>query len=126
MGMARFRCLQGEAIAGAIERTARRIHQGWTGPRGFDTVMRAAGPANPVYRTRGEVVEDLLGAAAEQLGIVQKLKLGRVLQDGPDAAKPKRAPFWRSGLALTSVRDNVQWDNHLAVAGPAGRLKPAG
>ena len=106
-GDARFRCLQGEAIAGAIDHTARRIHQGWTGPRGFDTVMRTAGPENPVYRTRGEVVEDLLGAAAEQLGIVEELKLGRVLRDGPDTAKPKRAPFWRSGLTLASIRDNV-------------------
>ena len=123
-GDARFRCLQGEAIAGAIERTARRIHRGWTGPRGFGDVMRAAGPANPVYRTHGEVVEDLLGSAAEQLGIVQELKLGRVFRDGPTTAKPKRAPFWRSGLTLASVRDNVDGVLELLEEGDFGALLP--
>ena len=123
-GTARYRCRQGEAIASAIERTARRIHQGWTGPRGFGTVMRTAGPENPVYRTRGEVVEDLLGAAAEQLGIVQELKLGRVLRDGPTTAKPKRAPFWRSGLTLASIRDNVDGVLALLEEGDFGALLP--
>ncbi len=123
-GTARYRCRQGEAIAGAIDLTARRIHRGWTGPRGFGNVMRAAGPENPVYRTRGEVVEDLLGAAAEQLGIVQELKLRRVLRDGPDTAKPKRAPFWRSGLALASVRDNVDGVLELLKAADFGTLLP--
>ena len=121
---ARYRCRQGEAMAGAIERTARRIHRGWTGPRGFGDVMRAAGPANPVYRTHGEVVEDLLGAAAQQLRIVRELKLDRMLRDGPDTAKPKAAPFWRSGLALANVRANVDGVLELLVAGDLGTLLP--
>ena len=124
-GTARYRCRQGEAIAGAIDLTARRIHRGWTGPRGFGNVMRAAGPANPVYRTHGEVVEDLIGAAAEQLRIVQGLKLDRMLRDGPGTAKPKAAPFWRSGLALAHVRDNVDGVLELLEAANLGTLLPA-
>ena len=123
-GSARHRCRQGEAIAGAIDLTARRIHRGWIGPRGFGAVMRAAGPRNPVYRTHGEVVEDLIGAAAEQLRIVRELKLDRMLRDGPDTAKPKAAPFWRSGLALTHVRDNVDGVLGLLEAADLGTLLP--
>ena len=124
-GTARYRCRQGEAMAGAIERTAGRIHQGWIGPRGFGSVMRAAGSGNPVYRSHGEVVEDLLGAASQQLRIVRELKLERMLRDGPDSAKPKAAPFWRSGLALANVRDNVGSVLDLLERGELRTLLPA-
>lgn len=124
-GTARFRCRYGEAIAGAIDRTAHRVGEGWTDPRGFGAVMRSAGSENPVYRTRGEVVEDFLGAAAEQLRIVWELKLQRVLRDGPKTAKPKSAPFWRSGLALASVVDNIDGVLGLVEEGELGTLLPS-
>ena len=106
-GSAAFRCRQGLAIARAVDRTARRIHREWTDPEGFAAVMRGAGPDNPVYRTHGEAVADLLGAAAEQLRIVERLKLIRMLRDGPETARPKAAPFWRSGLARASIVANL-------------------
>ena len=124
-GTARYRCRQGEAMAGAIERTARRIHRGWTGPRGFGNVMRAAGPDNPLYRSHGEVVEDLLGAASQQLRIVRELKLDRMLRDGPDSAKPNAAPFWRSRLALANVVNNVDGVRDLLETSAFATLLPA-
>ena len=106
-GSAPFRCRQGLAIARAVDRTARRIHREWADPQGFAAVMRGAGPDNPVYRSHGEVVADLLGAASEQLRIVERLKLIRMLRDGPETARPKAAPFWRSGLARASIVANL-------------------
>lgn len=106
-GNAAFRCRQGLAIARAVDRTTRRIHREWADPEGFSAVMRGAGPDNPVYRTHGEAVADLLGAAAEQLRIVERLKLIRMLRDGPETARPKAAPFWRSGLARASIVANL-------------------
>ena len=106
-GSAAFRCRQGLTIARAVDRTARRIHREWTDPEGFAAVMRGAGPDNPVYRTHGEVVADLLGAASEQLRIVERLKLIRMLRDGPETARPKAAPFRRSGLARASIVANL-------------------
>lgn len=106
-GSAAFRCRQGLAIAGAVDRTVRRIHRGWADPEGFGAIMRGAGPGNPVYRSHGEVVGDLLGAAGEQLRIVERQKLARMLRDGPETARPKAAPFWRSGLARASILANL-------------------
>ena len=124
-GSAAHRCRQGRAIAAAIARTAGQVHRGWTDPNGFGSAMRGAGPDNPVYRSSAEVVQDLLGAAGEQLQIVHSLKLGRVLGDGPDTARPKRAPFWRSGLALATVVANLDGVLDLLNRGEIGRLLPA-
>ena len=124
-GTAAHRCRQGRAIAAAIERTAGEIHRDWTDPNGFGSAMRGAGPDNPVYRSSGEVVQDLLGAVAEQLQIVHGLKLQRVLGGGPDTAKPKRAAFWRSGLALATVVANLDGVLDLLNRGEIGRLLPA-
>lgn len=124
-GIADFRCRQGLTIAGAIDRTVRRIHRGWVEPGGFGAVMRSVGPDNPVYRSHGEVVEDFLGAASEQLGVVVRLKLHRMLRDGPKTAKPKAAPFWRSGLARASIVANVDGVAALLDEGDLGSLLPA-
>ena len=123
-GSAAFRCRQGLTVAGAIDRTVRRIHQGWVDPDGFDAVMRGAGPDNPVYRSHGEVVEDFLGAASEQLAVVVRLKLQRMLRDGPKTARPKAAPFWRSGLARASIVANVDGVAALLHEGDLGSLLP--
>lgn len=123
-GSAAFRCRQGLTIAGAIDLTVRRIHQGWVEPDGFGAVMRGAGPENPVYRSHGEVVQDFLGAASEQVGVVEGLKLRRMLRDGPKAAKPKSAPFWRSGLARASIVANVDGVIALLHEGELGSLLP--
>ena len=124
-GSAAHRCRQGGAIAAAIARTASEIHRCWTNPKGFGSAMRRAGPDNPVYRTPAEVVQDLLGAAGEQLQIVQGLKLHRTLRDGPDTARPKSAPFWRSGLAVATLVANLDGVLELLNRGEIGRLLPA-
>ena len=124
-GSAVFRCRQGLAIAGAVDRTASGIHRGWAAADGFGALMRGAGPGNPVYRSHGEVVADLLGAAAEQLQVVERLKLRRMLRDGPDRARPKAAPFWRSGLARASIAANLDGVLALLHEGGLVALLPA-
>ena len=124
-GRAAFRCRQGLAVAGAVDRTVRRIRRGWAGPEGFGAVMRGAGPGNPVYRSHGEAVADLLGAAGEQLRIVERLKLARMLRDGPESARPKAAPFWRSGLARASIAANLDGVLRLLDEAALGTLLPA-
>ena len=123
-GSAAFRCRQGLAIAGAVDRTAGEIHRGWAEADGFGAVMRGAAPGNPVYRSHGEVVADLLGAAAEQLQVVERLKLRRMLRDGPDRARPKAAPFWRSGLARASIAANLDGVLALLHEADLGSLLP--
>ncbi len=113
-----FRCRFGAAIAGAIRKTAEEILADWTKPDGYAALMRDAGPDNPVYRSHGEVAQELIKAAREQLQLARDLKLAHAIEATPDKAQPKRAPFWRSDLTIPSIRANI--DAVLALAGPDG------
>jgi len=113
-----FRCRFGAAIADAISETAEEIVADWTKPDGYAALMRDAGPEDPVYRAHGEVVQELIKAAREQLQLARDLKLAHAIEATPDKAQPKRAPFWRSDLTIASIRANI--DAVLALAGPDG------
>ncbi len=102
-----FRCRYGRAIAGAIHQTASEIREGWTAEDGYADVMGKPGADNPVYRTHGEAVQDLLRAAREQLQLVRDVKLARSLRKSPEAAIPRQAPFWRSDMTLSNMRGNL-------------------
>lgn len=102
-----FRCRYGSAIAGAIHRTAAEINEGWTAEGGYADVMGKPGMDNPVYRTHGEAVQDLLRAAREQLQLVRDVKIARSLRKSPAAAIPRQAPFWRSDMTLSNMRGNL-------------------
>lgn len=103
-----FRCRYAAAVAGAVALTAHEILDGWTAPGGFADTLRAAGPGNPVYRSHGEVVQELLRAAREQLQMDADLKLARVIGDTPGAAVPRRAPFWRSDRTLAAIIASIE------------------
>lgn len=113
-----FRCRYGRAVAGAIAATARELHAGWSSEGGYAGLMRTAGDGNPVYRSHGEVIQDLIRAAREQLQIDRDLKLARPIGAKPEAANPRRAPFWRSNLTLAAIRANV--DAVIALQDAAG------
>jgi predicted lipoprotein len=113
-----FRCRFGAAIAGAIEKTAEEIDADWTKPDGYAALMRDAGPDNPVYRSHGEAVQELIKSAREQLQLSRDLKLAHAIEDAPGKAQPKRAPFWRSDLTIPSIRANLK--AVLALVGPEG------
>ena len=113
-----FRCRFGAAIAGAIEKTAQEILADWTRPGGYAALMRDAGPDNPVYRSHGEGVQELIKSAREQLQLSRDLKLAQAIEATPEKAQPKRAPFWRSDLTIPSIRANIE--AVLALAGPDG------
>lgn len=100
-----FRCTYAAAIAGAIATVADEMLADWNG--GFTQTITQAGPDNPAYRTSGEALQDILQAAATQLELTGGQKLAAVVGDAPEAARPKRAPFWRADLTLPMISANV-------------------
>ena len=77
-----FRCRYGAAIAGAIALTARRDRRPLGRRRtAMPTLMREAGPDNPVYRSHGEVVQELIKSCREQVQLDQQLKLAFTIGD---------------------------------------------
>lgn len=121
-----YRCRYGEAIGGAIAANSAEMRDGWTAPDGYAAVMRAPGPENPVYRSHGEVVQDILHSAREQIQIVRNIKLARPLGDSPAAAIPTQAPFWRSNLIIPTIRANIDAVSSLIDPGGIGAILPAG
>jgi len=115
---AAFRCRFGAAIAGAIAVTAGEIVADWTGPGGYTELMQDAGAENPLYRSHGEVVQELIKAGREQLQLVRDLKIANAIEATPEKAQPKRAPFWRSNLTVPAIRANI--GAVLALVGPDG------
>ncbi|MGX1097278.1 putative lipoprotein [Amorphus sp. MBR-141] len=120
-----YRCHYAEAISGAILKTAEAIRDGWTAPDGYGALLIAAGPDNPVFRSHGEVVQDFLQAGREQLQVDRDMKILAVIGETPDDAKPKLAPFWRSGLVLPSLEANLQAIETLQEEGGLADLLPA-
>jgi len=102
-----FRCAYGKAIAGTMAATADAVVADWTGADGYGALIQAPGDSNPVYRSHGEAIQELLRAAGEQLQIVIDLKLTAALGDSASDTKPKSPPFWRSGLVLANISGNV-------------------
>ncbi|MCB1487544.1 MAG: peptidase M75, Imelysin [Bauldia sp.] len=102
-----FRCRYGAAIAGAIARTAGDLSRGWQAVDGYAAVMLDAGDENPVYRSSGEVVQELIKSCREQVQLDQQLKLAFTIGETPGEAKPKLAPFWRSNMTIPSIQANL-------------------
>jgi hypothetical protein len=103
-----YRCAYAAAIAGSIADTSADLFEGWSGAEGYAALMLSPGPDNPVYRTQGEALQELLRAMAEQLQIIHDAKIVRVAGNDPGEARYRRAPFWRSGQTLASVVANAE------------------
>lgn len=119
-----YRCRYAETIAGAILATAEEIRDGWTAPDGYGALLAAAGPDNPVFRSHGEVIQEFLEAGREQLQVLRDMKILAVIRDKASSAKPKLAPFWRSGLVLPALEANLRAVERLQNDGGLAELLP--
>jgi predicted lipoprotein len=99
-----FRCAYAAAVAEAIAATAGELAAGWGA---FADVVAAAGTDGALYRSHGEAMQDILQAAADELELVGAMKIGAVIGATPDAAKPRLAPFWRSGETVPAMLGNL-------------------
>lgn len=121
-----YACRYGETIAAAIARTTLAISDDWASETGYAALMRDAGPDNPVYRSHGEVTQELIKSCREQVQLDQQLKLAFTVGATPDKAKPKLAPFWRSNLTVPSIRANLAAVVALCGADGIGSVLPEG
>ncbi len=126
-----YRCAYGEAISSVIAANAEALRRGWSDDGGFARSMRDAGGGNALYQSHGEVVQDFLRAATEQLQVVRDLKIGSSIGEAPEKAKPKRAPYWRSELTLAAIMANLRGVEAMMLAGlddllPAEHARYAG
>ena len=113
-----FRCGYARAISQRIAETAKELLLAWRQPGGFGEQMKNPNPEQPVYRSNGEALQEILRSAGEILSIDKDFKINRVIGKNLTAAKIKRAPLWRSRLWLRAISGNIAFVESL-FAGPA-------
>lgn len=101
-----FRCAYAAAIAGNLDTIAGEIVTGWSDDDGYIALMKNPGPDNRAYRTPDEPVGDIVEILTTGFQFIRDVKLGAFVGEDPKKAKPRRAAFWRSGLAIDAIRAN--------------------
>lgn len=103
-----FRCAFARAVAANIETIAKSVVEDWREGSPYDTAFSSPSGANPIYRAPKEVTLDLFKSFTSGIDLVRDQKLGKPLGAGPEKAKPRLAPFWRSKLSLANAAGNLR------------------
>lgn len=102
-----FRCRYALAVSQRVAATADELFDAWQRPGGFADQMKNPAKDQPIYRTHGEALQEILRSVAEVLTIGSEFKIGRVIGEDVKASRVKRAPLWRSGLWLSAISGNI-------------------
>jgi predicted lipoprotein len=104
---AAFRCRFAKAVAGNVAALSKEIADGWEEGAPYAQAYLNPGPDNSAYRTPKEVTLDLYKTFSGGIETVRDQKLAKVLGAKPEEARPKLAPFWRSGLSFANMAGNL-------------------
>lgn len=119
-----YACGYATAIAANVAAISRDVGQAWSAQGGFGRQFAAPQPGNDLYRSAQEVAAEAMKALSTGLQFARDVKIEPVLGDSPQAARPKRAAFWRSNLSTRLLAANLDALKAFYVAGayplPAG------
>ncbi|MYZ49261.1 imelysin family protein [Propylenella binzhouense] len=92
-----FSCGLAAAVARNLAGIAAEARDGWLGETGWSRLMARPGPENAVYRSRAETLTELLKAELTGLEQTPDQRIRPALGDSPETARPRAAPYYRSG-----------------------------
>ncbi len=95
-----FRCSLAGAVADNMSGIASDVLTGWTGEKGWATLMQNPGPDNPVYRTHAEATTEFLKAILTALEQMRDQRILPAVGEKPEDAKASRAPYELSGHTM--------------------------
>ncbi|ODN71881.1 imelysin family protein [Methylobrevis pamukkalensis] len=108
-GAADYRCRYARAVAQNVSAMAEELENDWNrGEDGIAALFEQPGPDNPLFQTSKEAAGEIFQQVATGLEIVADHKLKTALGKSAATAKPKLAPFWRSGATLPTIRANLE------------------
>lgn len=102
-----FRCSFARAVAGNLAALSKEIADGWKDGAPYTEAYLHPAPANAAYRAPKEVTLDLYKTFSAGIESVRDQKLAKMLGAKPEEARPKLAPFWRSGLTFANMAGNL-------------------
>lgn len=118
-----YRCDYATAAATSLNRLANAVAREWAAPDGFARRLTEPAADDPLYRAPAEALTALHGALGTGLQVTQDQKLKPVLGEDPDSAKPRIAPFRRSGLTMAVLAADLRGlKSFFTEAGFAGSL----
>lgn len=103
-----FACGYAQAVAANIVAVATEVNRAWSAEGDFGRQFTRPAPANDLYRSEQEVAAEAIKAISTGLQFARDVKLVPVLGDGAEAARPKRAIFWRSNQSFNSLVSNLR------------------
>lgn len=102
-----YACGYARALAGNVAAISRDVGQAWSKEGDFGRQFAKPQAGNDLYRDPQEVAAEAMKALSTGLQFARDVKILPVLGDTPDAARPKRAAFWRSGLSTRLLAANL-------------------
>lgn len=113
----RYRCGYAHAIALQLQRTGGEIVAGWASDAAFAREFTAPAESNAHYRTSTEVASETVKALSTALQYQLEVALLPALGADAAAARPQRAPLWRSGMTARAWRAGIDgWIGFLRAA----------
>ncbi|OZI71289.1 imelysin family protein [Bordetella genomosp. 12] len=103
-----YPCAYATAVAANIQGLAAQLRQAWSPQAEFGRQFTAPASANDLYRDRQEVAAEAMKALSTGLQFARDINLLPVLGADAQAARPKRAAFWRSGQAAATLAASVR------------------
>ncbi|MBO9354582.1 aminopeptidase [Bordetella petrii] len=103
-----YACRYAVAVAANVAGVAGELRQAWSPQGDFGRQFTAPAPGNDLYRSQQEVAAEAVKALSTGLQFARDVKLLPVLADSPQAARPKRAAFWRSDATLPALAASVR------------------
>lgn len=121
-----YRCQFALAVAGRIEATAGELSAAWSAPDGIATHLADPRQSRSDYRTVDESLRALLGILIHSTEFIAEQRIRPFAGDTAEAARPKRAAFWRSGLTRRSLHANFDGMEELFKLSGMVELLPPG
>lgn len=103
-----FRCRYSYGIAVNVGTMTKAIADGWKPDAPIVEALLHPSPEQKRYRNRAEVLLEFYQAVTVGLKSLHDLKMNPLLGRDAAHARPKRAAFWRSGLAVKVIRTNLE------------------
>jgi Predicted periplasmic lipoprotein len=121
-----FRCAFAHAVATRISETTGELAAAWTDPLGIAQRFSEPAPANVDFRSAAESLQALLGVFVHSTELLADTRLAPFLGEDAAHARPKLAPYWRSGLTARAFAAALDGFRDLyAAAAPEHILAPA-
>ncbi|MTI18235.1 hypothetical protein E1162_13395 [Rhodobacteraceae bacterium RKSG542] len=102
-----FKCAYAVALTGNLVKTAATIEDGWQDPNGFTATFINPDPSHSAIKTDQEAAELLYNSLVTGLVLVKDQIMLPVIGPTAKKAKPHRAPFSRSGNAVTYLTSHL-------------------